>query len=109
MAADEGVGRSAKSEGEAEEVVGESAGGGVEDVGEHDVHGVFCADGAGAEHGKAELHGEDEVGGEEEVRVVDGVGGVVEFDGDGVEAAAEEFGYGCGVEGCGCGGEEKWG
>lgn len=101
VAADEAVGRGAESEGEAEEVVEEAAGGGVEDVGEHDVHGVFGADGAGAEHGEAELHGEDEVGGEEEVGSVDGVVGVYEFVGDGGELVAEVGGGGGGVGGVG--------
>ncbi|KAM3388167.1 hypothetical protein ACQJBY_010748 [Aegilops geniculata] len=64
---DEAVGGRAEGEGEAEEVVEERAGGGVEHVGEHDVHGVLGPDGAGAEHGEAELHGEDEVGREEQV------------------------------------------
>nr|GMD67820.1 hypothetical protein CR513_44452 [Ipomoea batatas] len=61
VVADEAVGvaAGAEGEGEAEEVVEEATGGGVEDVGEHDVHSVLGADGAGAEHGEAELHGED--------------------------------------------------
>ena len=101
VVADEAVWRGAESEGEAEEVVEEAAGGGVEDVGEHDVHGVFGADGAGAEHGEAELHGEDEVGGEEEVGSVDGVVGVYEFVGDGGELVAEVGGGGGGVGGVG--------
>ena len=61
VAADEAVGGAAEGECKAEQVVGETAGGGVEDVGEHDVHGVFGSDGAGAEHGEAELHGEDKI------------------------------------------------
>ena len=68
--ADEAVGRGPVREGEAEEVVEERAGGGVEHVGEHDVHGVLGADGARAEHGEPELHGEDEVRREEQVRRV---------------------------------------
>lgn len=97
MTADEGVGGSAKSEGEAEEVVEKAAGSGVKDVGEHDVHGVFGADGAGTEHGKAELHGEDEIGGEEKVDGVDGEFGVGEVVGGGGEFVANEGGGGTGV------------
>lgn len=41
---DEAVGGGAEGEGEAEEVVEDAAGGGVEHVGEHDVHGVFRTD-----------------------------------------------------------------
>ena len=52
MAADEAVGEGAEGECEAEEVVREAAGGGVEDFGEHDVHGVLGSDGASAEHGE---------------------------------------------------------
>jgi len=66
VAPDEAVGGRPEGEGEAEEVVEERAGGGVEDVGEHDVDGVLGLDGARAEHG------EDEVGGEEQVRRVHG-------------------------------------
>ena len=61
VAAYETVGGGTEGEGEAEEVVGEAAGGSVKDVGEHYVHGVLGADGAGAQHGEAELHGEDKV------------------------------------------------
>lgn len=105
MAADEAVGRRTVGEGEAEEVVEEAAGGGVEDVGEHDVHGVFGANGAGAEHGEAELHGEDEVGGVEEVGVVDGVVDVGEAVGGGGEEAADVCGGAGGVSGVGA---EEW-
>ena len=94
---DEAVGGAAEGEGVAEEVVAEAAGRGVEDVGEHDVHGVLGADGAGAEHGEAELHGEDEVGGEEEVGGVDGEAGVEEAVVDGFELAADVLGGGGGV------------
>ncbi|KAF7837395.1 hypothetical protein G2W53_005877 [Senna tora] len=97
MTADEGVGGGTEGESEAEEVVEEAAGGGVEDVGEHDVHGVFGANGAGAEHGEAELHGEDEVGGEEEVGVVEGIGGVGEVVGDDFKLIADEVGGGASV------------
>ena len=97
MAADEGVGGAAEGKGEAEEVVKEAAGGSVEDVGEHDVHGVFSTDGAGAEHGEAELHREDEVGGEEEVDGVDGEFGVGEVGGGCRELIADEGGCGAGV------------
>ncbi|XBH78987.1 hypothetical protein VPH35_105073 [Triticum aestivum] len=76
---DEAVGGRTEGEGEAEEVVEERAGGGVEHVGEHDVHGVLGPDGARAEHGEAELHGEHQVGGEEQVRRVDRRGGVREL------------------------------
>ena len=98
--ANEAVGGGAEGEGEAEEVVEEAAGGGVEDVGEHDVHGVLGADGAGAEHGEAELHREDEVGGEEEVSVVDREGRVDELVVHGGEPVADEGGGGgsvCGI------------
>ena len=95
MVADEAVWGGPKSEGKAEEVIEDTTGGGVEDVGEHDVHGVFGSDGAGAEHGEAELHGEDEVGGEEEIGGVYGVGSVGEFVGDVGELFAKV--------GCGCG------
>lgn len=98
MFPDEPVRRPAKGEGEAEEVVEEAAGGGVENVGEHDVHGVLGANRAGAEHGEAELHGEDEVGGEEQVGGVDGVGGVDEFVRDDGELAADVL---CGAGGVG--------
>ena len=92
--ANEGVGGRSEGESEAEEVVEETAGCGVEDVGEHDVHGVFGSYGTGTEHGEAELHGEDEVGREEEVGGVDGIGGVSEFGGDGGELAADVGGGG---------------
>lgn len=59
MAADEAVGGCSKGESKAEEIVGEATGCSVEDIGEHDVHGVFGSNGAGAEHGKTKLHGED--------------------------------------------------
>lgn len=59
VAADEAVGGCTEGESEAEEIVGESTGGSIKDVGEHDVHRVFGSNGAGAEHGEAELHGED--------------------------------------------------
>ena len=101
VAADEAVGGCAEGEGEAEEVVEEATGGRVQDVGEHDVHGVLGADGAGAEHGEAELHGEDEVCGEEEVGVVHREGGVGELVANGGELVADEVG-GCeGVGGVG--------
>lgn len=109
VAADKAIGGGAKGEGEAKEVVGEATGGGVKDVGKHDVHGVLGADGAGAEHGEAELHGEDEVGGEEEVGVVDGVGGVGEAVVDGVELGAEICGGRSGVGGGAEEGEEVGG
>ena len=48
VATDEGVRRGTKGEGEAEEVVREATGSGVEDVGEHDVHGVLGTDRASA-------------------------------------------------------------
>lgn len=97
MFPDESIGRSSVGEGEAEEVIEETSGGGVDDIGEHYVHGVFGADGSGAEHGESELHSEDEVSGEEEVGVVDGVSRVGEFPGDCVESPADEFGGGfCG-------------
>ncbi|CAL5031088.1 unnamed protein product [Urochloa decumbens] len=69
---DEAVGGRAEGEGEAEEVVEERARGGVQHVGQHDVHGVLGADGPRAEHGEPELHREDEVGREEKVRGVHG-------------------------------------
>lgn len=62
MMANEAIRGCAEGEGEAKEVIRDGTGCSVEDVGEHDVHGVFGANGAGAEHGKAQLHGEDEVG-----------------------------------------------
>ncbi|CAM8883377.1 unnamed protein product [Rhodiola kirilowii] len=46
-----------------EEVKEQAAGCGVEDVGQHDVHGVLGVDGADAEHDEAEVGGEEEVGG----------------------------------------------
>lgn len=98
MFSDEAVGRRAEGEGEAEEVVEETSGGGVDDVREHNVHRVLGSDGAGAEHGEAELHREDEVRGEEEVSVVYRVRRVGEFAGDRFESPADEFCRG------GCGG-----
>ncbi|KAG5127205.1 hypothetical protein JHK82_028040 [Glycine max] len=97
MFTDEAVGGGAESEGEAEEVVEEAAGGSVQDVGEHDVHGVLGADGAGAEHGEAELHRKNEVGGKEEVGVVDGEGRVDELAVHGGKLAADKGGGGGGV------------
>ena len=95
--ADEAVGGGAEGEGKAKEIVEEASGGGIENVGEHDVHGVLGADGAGAEHREAELHYEDEVRGEEQVRRVDGAAGVpqlrrhgVKLRCDVVETAADE-------------------
>ena len=40
---------------ESKEVKGEAAAGCVHDVGEHDVHGVLCANRTRAQHGEAEL------------------------------------------------------
>lgn len=48
VSADEGVGGSAEGKGKAEEVIGEGTGSGIEDVGEHDIHGVLGTNGAGA-------------------------------------------------------------
>ena len=97
MLADKAVGGGAEGEGKAEEIVKEAAGGGVENIGQHNVHGVLGADGAGAEHREAELHRKDKVRGEEEVRCVDGIGRVLELRrhvaklrGDVVEATADE-------------------
>ncbi len=73
MAADEAIGGLAEGKSEAEEVVGKATGRGVEDVGEHNVHGVFGANRASTKHGKAELHGEDKIGREEKVSAVDGI------------------------------------
>ncbi|BAS90025.1 Os04g0509500, partial [Oryza sativa Japonica Group] len=67
---DEAVGRRAEGEGEAEEVVEERPGRGVEHVGEHDVHRVLGPHRPGAEHREPELHGEHEVRREEQVRRV---------------------------------------
>ncbi|RDX75643.1 hypothetical protein CR513_44452, partial [Mucuna pruriens] len=53
---DETVGRGAESQGKSEQVEEDAAGGRVEDVGQHYVHGVLGSYGTGAEHGKAELH-----------------------------------------------------
>ena len=78
MAADEAVGGATEGKSKAEEVVEEATSGGVEDVCQHDVHGVFGANGTGAEHGEAELHGEDEVSRKQEVGTVHGKGGVGE-------------------------------
>ena len=72
VAANEPVRGGAKGEGEAEEVVRDAPRRGIEHVGEHDVHRVLGAHGAGAEHRESELHGEDEVSGEEEVGAIDG-------------------------------------
>lgn len=83
MAADEAVGGGSKGEGEAEEVVKDSSGGGIKYVGKHDVHGVLGAYGSSAEHGEAELHGKDQVSREEKVRGINGIAGVGEGGGDG--------------------------
>ena len=101
MAANEAIGRGSEGKCVAEEVVEEASSGGVEDVGEHDVHGVFGADGAGAKHGEAELHREDEVGGEEKVGVIEGVFGVGEVVGDGGKLVADEICSAGGVGGVG--------
>ncbi|GER55890.1 chaperone protein DnaJ [Striga asiatica] len=101
VAADEAVGGAAEGEGEAEEVVEEAASGRVEDVGEHDVHGVLGADGSGAEHGESQLHRKDKVRREEEVSRVNGEGRVREPIGDGGELAADVAGGSHGVGGVG--------
>ena len=97
MLTDEAIGGRAEGECKAEEVVEEAAGGGVEDIGEHDIHGVFGANGAGTEHGEAKLHGEDEISGEKEVSVVDGIIGVGELVVDVGEFIADEGSGGGGV------------
>ena len=79
MLPNETVRGGAKSKGEAEHVEEDAARGGVEDVGEHDVHGVLGAYGAGAQHGESELHGEYEVSGEKKESGVDGVSCVSEL------------------------------
>jgi len=100
VAADEAVGRGTEGESEAEEVVGEATGGGVEDVGEHDVHGVLCSDGSCAEHGETKLHGEDQIRGEKKVGVVDCIGGVANLSGNGIQLVTEVVGGGCLVDEC---------
>lgn len=67
-----GIGTIAKGKSKAEEVIRDATYNGVNNVGEHYVHGVLCPDRAGTEHGKAELHYEDEVRRKEEVNGVDG-------------------------------------
>ncbi|KAI3757542.1 hypothetical protein L6452_05082 [Arctium lappa] len=49
-------------------------------------------DGAETEHCETKLHGEDELGGEKKISGVNGVCGVVELGGDGVELVADESG-----------------
>lgn len=44
-----------KRQSESKEVKGEAAAGCVHDVGEHDVHGVLCANRTRAQHGEAKL------------------------------------------------------
>lgn len=61
MFADEAVGRCAESKSEAEEVVEETSGGGVENVGEHDVHGVLSANRTSTKHSETKLHRENEI------------------------------------------------
>lgn len=88
---------SGESEVEVEEVVEEGIGGGVQDVGEYDVYGVFCVDGVSVQYGEVELYGEYEVGGEQEEGGVDGGGGGGELVDGGGEVGVDVSGGGGGV------------
>lgn len=70
---DEGVGVP-EGEGKTEEVVGDTADDGIDNVGKHDVHGVLGPNGPSTEHGEAKLHYKYQVRREEEVDRVNGVG-----------------------------------
>jgi len=58
---DETVGRGAKSKGKTEHVEEDATGGGVQDIRQHDVHGVLGTYRTSTKHGKAKLHGEYKV------------------------------------------------
>ena len=91
---DEAIGGRAKGKSEAKEVVEKATGGGIEDIGEHNIHGVLGTNRASAEHGEAKLHGKDEISREKEVSIVDRIVGVGEIVGDGGESIAYERGGG---------------
>ncbi|KAJ7979756.1 hypothetical protein O6P43_003120 [Quillaja saponaria] len=99
MAADESIRWCPESKGKSEKVIKETTCCGVENISEHDVHGVFGSNRAGAEHGKAELHRKHEVSREKKVSGVNGECGVGEFVGDGGKLVADEVSGG----GCVCG------
>jgi len=76
---DETIGRRSKGKGVAKQIIEETTGCSVKDVGKHDVHSILGSHGTGTEHSEAKLHREDKVGGEEKVSVVYSESGVDKF------------------------------
>ncbi len=70
--ADEAVGvrTLAESEGEADEVVGDATTSSVQNVGQHDVHGVLGAHGSGTQHCESQLHGKHQVSRVQQVGII---------------------------------------
>ncbi|PTQ43661.1 hypothetical protein MARPO_0023s0005 [Marchantia polymorpha] len=93
IAADERIVVLAAPEGEAEseQIERDASRGCVQDIGHHDVHGVFGPHRARAQHGEANLHREDEVGREEQVHIVDGQRVARESVGHAAQLGAQEF------------------
>jgi len=79
VSSNEPFGGSSKGKGVTKEIVEESSGCSVKDIGKHDVHRILGSNRTSTKHSEAELHGEDKVGREEEVGVVYGEGCIGEL------------------------------